>query len=119
MTRHPDFKGIIRDLGGPTANMYQIECRKKLTSGACADKRCIFPDICPVLKIDHSPQVELLKKIRKIPGIRKVFIGSGVRYDMVMADHKCGLSYLIEVVSHHVSGQMKIAPEHTDPYVLK
>jgi len=119
MTGHPDFKGIIRDLGGPTANMYQIECRKKLTSGACLDKRCIFPEICPVLKVDHSPQVELLRKIRKIPGVRKVFIGSGVRYDMVMADHTCGLSYLSEVVGYHVSGQMKVAPEHTDPYVLK
>ncbi len=119
ITQHPDFKGIIRDLGGPTANMYQIECRKKLTSGACADKRCIYPDICPVLKIDHSPQVEILKNIRKIPGIRKVFIGSGVRYDMVMADKKCGIPYLNEVISYHVSGQMKIAPEHTEPYVLK
>ncbi len=119
MTRHPDFKGIIRDLGGPTANMYQIECLKKLTSGACADKRCIFPGICPVLKIDHSPQLELLQKIRQIPGIRKVFIGSGVRYDMVMADEKCGIPYLKEVVNHHVSGQMKIAPEHTEPYILK
>jgi uncharacterized radical SAM protein YgiQ len=119
MTRHPDFKGIIRDLGGPTANMYGIECRKKLISGACVDKRCVFPDICPVLKIDHSPQVGLLKKIRQIPGIRKVFIGSGVRYDMVMADEKCGIPYLKEVVNHHVSGQMKIAPEHTEPYILK
>ncbi|NTW43721.1 MAG: DUF3362 domain-containing protein, partial [Anaerolineaceae bacterium] len=119
MTRHPDFKGIIRDLGGPTANMYQIECRKKLTSGACVDKRCVFPDLCPVLKIDHSPQVELLKKIRQIPGIRKVFIGSGVRYDIVMADEKCGIPYLKEIVNHHVSGQMKIAPEHTEPYILK
>lgn len=118
-TRHPEFKGIIRDLGGPTANMYQIECRKKLTTGACADKRCVFPDICPVLKVDHTPQLELLKKIRQIPRIRKVFVGSGVRYDMVMADGKCGIPYLKEVVNHHVSGQMKIAPEHTEPYILK
>lgn len=119
ITHHPDFKGIIRDLGGPTANMYQIECRKKINSGACLDKRCIFPEICPVLKIDHSPQIDMLNKIRKIPGIRKVFIGSGIRYDMVMADQQCGLSYLHEVVNHHVSGQLKVAPEHTDPYVLK
>jgi uncharacterized radical SAM protein YgiQ len=119
ITRHPQFKGIIHDLGGPTANMYQIECRKKISSGACADKRCLFPEICPVLKIDHTPQVELLQKIRKLPGIRRVFVGSGIRYDMVLADQKCGLPYLKEVVGHHVSGQMKIAPEHTDPYVLK
>lgn len=119
MVKHPDFKGIIRDLGGPTANMYQIECVKKLKSGACLDKRCIFPELCPVLKIDHTPQVELLKKIRAIPGVRKAFVGSGIRYDMVLADQKCGIAYLTEVVNHHVSGQMKIAPEHTDPYVLK
>lgn len=119
MTKHPDFKGIIHDLGGPTANMYQIECNKKISKGACVDKRCIFPEICPVLKIDHAPQVDLLKKVRQIPGVRKVFIGSGIRYDMVIADEQCGLTYLKEVVNHHVSGQMKIAPEHTEPYILK
>ncbi len=119
MTKHPDFKGIIHDIGGPTANMYQIECRKKITKGACVDKRCIFPEICPILKIDHAPQVDLLKKVRQIPGVRKVFIGSGMRYDMVMADEQCGITYLREVVNHHVSGQLKIAPEHTEPYILK
>ena len=119
MTKHPDFKGIIHDIGGPTANMYQVECIKKITKGACADKRCIFPEICPVLKIDHTSQVDLLKKVRQIPGVRKVFIGSGIRYDMVMADEQCGISYLKEVVTHHVSGQLKIAPEHTEPYILK
>ncbi len=118
ISHHPQFKGIIRDLGGPTANMYQIECIKKLSSGACLDKRCIFPEICPVLKIDHSPQIGLLKKIRKIPGVRKVFVGSGLRYDLVLADKACGIPYLTEVINHHVSGQMKIAPEHTDPHVL-
>jgi uncharacterized radical SAM protein YgiQ len=119
ISHHPEFKGIIHDLGGPTANMYQVECRKKQSNGACVDKRCLFPEICPVLKIDHSSQIDLLKKVRKIPGVKKVFIGSGIRYDMVLADHQCGLQYLTEVVDHHVSGQMKIAPEHVDQTVLR
>lgn len=119
MTHHPAFKGIIRDIGGPTANMYQVECAKKIHSGACPDKRCIFPEICPVLKINHTPQVTLLRKIRSIPGVRKVFVGSGIRYDMVMADQACGLTYMKELVHHHVSGQLKVAPEHTDPYILQ
>lgn len=119
MTRHPKFKGIINDLGGPTANMYAIECAKKLHNGACVDKRCLFPEICPVLKIDHSAQINVLTKIRQIPGIKKVFVGSGIRYDMVLADKQNGLAYLKEIVSHHTSGQLKVAPEHADPYVLK
>ena len=119
MTHHPAFKGIIRDIGGPTANMYQIECAKKIHSGACPDKRCIFPEICPVLKINHTPQVSLLRKVRAIPGVRKVFVGSGIRYDMVIEDKACGMNYMKELVSHHVSGQLKVAPEHTDPYVLQ
>lgn len=116
---NPDFKGIIQDLGGPTANMYAIECAKKLTSGACADKRCLFPEVCPVLKIDHAAQISLLKKVRQIPGVRRVFVGSGIRYDMVLADRKNGLQYLREVVQNHTSGQMKIAPEHTEPVILR
>ncbi len=118
MTQVPGFKGIIQDLGGPTANMYAIECVKKQKSGACVDKRCLFPEICPVLKIDHHRQTELLKKVRQIPGIKRVFVGSGIRYDMVLADKQHGLEYLKEVVQHHTSGQMKIAPEHADPRVL-
>lgn len=119
ITKHPKFKGIINDLGGPTANMYAIECAKKLHNGACVDKRCLFPEICPVLKIDHSNQLDLLTKIRQIPGIKKVFVGSGIRYDMVLADKQNGLAYLKEIVAHHTSGQLKVAPEHADPYVLK
>jgi uncharacterized radical SAM protein YgiQ len=118
-TRDPDFKGIINDVGGPTANMYAIECAKKLNSGACVDKRCLFPDVCPVLKIDHAKQVTLLKKIRQISGIKKVFVGSGIRYDMVLADKQQGLNYLTEVVQHHTSGQLKVAPEHMDPVILQ
>lgn len=119
MTRHPLFHGIIHDLSGPTANMYDIECRKKLTTGACADKRCLFPEICPVLKIDHTPQTELLKEITRIPGIKRVFVGSGIRYDMVLSDKLHGSTYLRQIVEHHTSGQLKIAPEHTDPGVLR
>lgn len=118
-TRHPKFRGIIHDLSGPTANMYGFECAKKLNRGACTDKRCLYPEICPVLKIDHQPQVELLQKIRKVPGVKKVFVGSGIRYDMVLADRQNGLSYLKEIASHHTSGQLKVAPEHADPFVLQ
>ncbi len=119
MALEPEFKGIIQDVSGPTANMYGIECAKKLKSGVCEDKRCLFPEPCPALKIDHSRQTKLLKELRAIPGVRKVFIGSGIRYDMVMADQKNGTEYLREVVQHHVSGQMKVAPEHSEPGVLR
>ncbi len=118
ITVHPDFKGIINDLSGPTANMYEVECLKKQKLGACEDKRCIFPVICPVLKIDHSLQIELLKKIRQIPGVKKVFVSSGIRYDMVTADHMHGSQYLKEIAQHHTSGQLKVAPEHSEPSVL-
>jgi uncharacterized radical SAM protein YgiQ len=118
LTLHPKFKGIISDLGGPTANMYGFECEKKLTKGACATKRCLFPTICPKMPIDHGAQITLLREIRKIKGIRKVVVASGIRYDMILADKKNGLSYLTEIVRHHVSGQLKIAPEHCMDSVL-
>jgi len=105
-------------VGGPTANMYAIECSRKLKSGSCKDKRCIYPEYCKTLKIDHSRQIELLRRLRQIPGVKKVFIGSGVRHDMVLEDSKYGLKYLAEVVEHHTSGQLKIAPEHTEDKVL-
>jgi uncharacterized radical SAM protein YgiQ len=118
LTRHPGFKGYISDLGGPTANMYGFECRKKLTSGICTDKRCVYPGICPVMKVDHQPQIDLLRKVRKLPGVKKVFVASGLRYDMILSDQACGDAYLREIVEHHVSGQLKIAPEHTEAHVL-
>jgi len=118
LTKHPGFKGYIQDLGGPTANMYGFECDKKLKKGVCEKKRCIFPEACPLLKIDHSPQTELLAKARQIPGIKKVFVASGIRYDMILADEQGGDCYLRELVTHHVSGQLKVAPEHTDDRVL-
>jgi len=118
LTKLPGFTGFIADVGGPTANMYGIECEKKLKSGACADKRCLFPKICKTLPLAHRRQTELLKKLRTIPGVKKIFVGSGIRYDMVLEDEKYGREYLNELVEHHVSGQIKIAPEHTEESVL-
>ena len=114
----PGFKGYILDVGGPTANMYGFECRKKVEKGSCADKRCLFPEVCPTLKPDHSRQLELLKKLRGLDGIKKVFVASGLRYDLISKDQRHCRQYLKEIVSHHVSGQMKVAPEHTQTYVL-
>ena len=111
------FKGYISDVGGPTANMYGIECGKKLSKGSCKNKRCLYPE-CKQLKVDHSRQRALLRALRDIKGIKKVFIGSGIRYDMVLRDAVCGAAYLQDVVEHHVSGQLKIAPEHTEEAVL-
>lgn len=119
MVRRPGFKGNIQDLSGPTANMYGFECRVKSLRGACPDKRCLYPDVCPILPLTHQPQIELLKELRKIEGVKKVFIGSGIRHDMVLMDGNFGDEYLKELVEHHVSGQLKLAPEHTQPAVLK
>jgi len=114
-----DFKGYILDLGGPTANMYGIECQKKLKLGSCPNKRCLYPQICANLQINHQAQIEILKKIRKIKGIKKVFVASGIRYDMLLEDQKYGEEYLRELIKHHISGQLKIAPEHIEDNVLE
>ncbi len=114
----PKFKGYIADVGGPTANMYDIECSKKLKVGACQDKRCLYPHKCPALKIDHNSQIELLDKLKNIDKIKKIFIASGIRYDMILDDKRNGQMYLEEIIKDHVSGQMKIAPEHTEDKVL-
>jgi uncharacterized radical SAM protein YgiQ len=118
ITRLPNFKGYILDLGGPTANMYGFECEKKLSHGSCLKKRCLYPEVCPLLKVDHSRQIKLLKKIRQIKGVKKVFVSSGLRYDMLLNDQKYGEQYLKELVEEHVSGQFKIAPEHTEEIVI-
>jgi uncharacterized radical SAM protein YgiQ len=118
LTRLPGFKGYLQDVGGPTANMYGFECTKKLTRGACPDRRCLYPVVCPALKPTHQPQIELLQRIQAIPGIKKAFVASGIRYDMVLADTKSGRAYLKEIVTNHVSGQLKVAPEHTEEHVL-
>jgi uncharacterized radical SAM protein YgiQ len=117
-TAHPDFKGNIMDLGGPTANMYGYECPKKLSHGACPDKSCLFPEICTTLRPDHSQYLDLLKKLTALPGIRKVFVSSGIRYDLILRDRKHGRAFLEKLVQDHVSGQLKVAPEHSEPHVL-
>jgi len=116
---HPGFKGTIMDVGGPTANMYGFECSRKFDKGPCPDKRCLFPAACAGLKIDHGRQLSLLKSIREIKGVRKVVVASGIRYDLVLADEKNGYRYLQEILRHHVSGQMKVAPEHSEEHVLR
>jgi uncharacterized radical SAM protein YgiQ len=119
LTRYADFKGYIMDIGGPTANMYGFECQTKLRRGACREKRCLYPEVCPSLKADHRHQLDLLAKIRHVKGVKKAFVASGIRYDLLLSDKEYGAKYLQEVVEHHVSGQMKIAPEHTETGVLK
>lgn len=116
---HPDFKGMIQDVGGPTANMYGFSCSRSTQAGCCPDKRCLYPTVCAGLKVDHSKQLSLLRKLRKLPGVRQVVVASGIRYDMVQADAKHGNDYLDAIVAHHVSGQLKIAPEHSEPDVVR
>ena len=118
-TALPGFKGIISDVGGPTANMYGFECKIKRTRGACPEKGCLFPGICGKMPIRHDRQMRLLQRLRSIPGIRRVFIASGIRYDLILNDRKTGEKYLEEILRHHVSGQLKIAPEHVEENVLR
>jgi len=119
LVRHAEFKGTIHDLGGPTANMYGFECDKKLAKGVCPAKRCVYPSVCRLMQVDHAPQIELLQKVRRIKGVKKVFVASGIRYDLMLADGEHGNAYLRQLVEHHVSGQMKVAPEHTEAHVLQ
>ncbi len=117
--KHPKFKGVITDVGGPTANMYGFECEKKLRAGACADKHCLFPACCNSLKPTHHPQLHLLRALRALPGIRHVFVASGIRPDLVVADKNQGLTYIDELAAYHVSGQLKLAPEHVTKHILE
>lgn len=116
ITKLPGFKGYIHDVGGPTANFRHPACSKQLTKGACKQRQCLYPKPCPHLDTDHSDYIKLLKEVRALDGIKKVFIRSGVRYDYLLAD-KNG-SFLHELCAHHVSGQLKIAPEHISDSVL-
>jgi len=118
LTNHPEFKGYIHDVGGPTANMYGIDCERKKTKGACPNKRCLTPVVCNKLGISHLPQIALLKKLRQMPKVKKVFVGSGIRHDLVLQDQTYGLQYLEEIIRHHISGQLKIAPEHSEDHIL-
>ena len=114
----PDFQGYIYDLSAPTANMYGFECPIKLRKGACLDKNCIYPEVCPALPVDHEQQIDLLRKIRQVKGVKKVFVGSGLRYDLILSDEEHGQAYLKNLIKHHISGQLKVAPEHSQPEVL-
>jgi uncharacterized radical SAM protein YgiQ len=116
---HPRFKGIIRDVGGPTANMFGIECRMKNVQGRCHDKRCLFPRVCPALKPDHGSQMRLLDRLRELSHVREVFVASGLRHDLITADVLSGEEYLRKVIRHHSSGQIKVAPEHSQDEVLR
>ena len=116
LTKDPDFKGYIHDVGGPTANFHQPSCSKQLTAGTCKDRQCLFPKPCPNLTVDHSGYTRLLKKLRAIEGVKKVFVRSGVRFDYVMLDRDD--SFLEELVRYHISGQLKVAPEHVSERVL-
>ena len=118
-TKHNDFKGIISDVGGPSANMYGYECSKKLKAGSCKDKRCLSYTKCAALKPDHSKHTNLLRKLRKVNNVKKIFVASGIRYDLILDDKKHGDEYLEELINHHISGQLKIAPEHVDDNILK
>ncbi len=118
-TTYKDFKGIISDLGGPTANMYGYECKKKLKLGTCDHQRCVDSrHLCSSMRVDHSRMLGMMKQVREVPGIRKAFVASGIRYDLITEDKKHGYSYLKEMVKHHISGQIKVAPEHTEQHVL-
>ncbi len=116
MTQEPDFKGYIHDVGGPTANFRIPSCEKQLTQGVCKNRQCLFPKPCPNLKADHSDYLELLRKLRALPGVKKVFIRSGIRFDYLLAD--ADDTFFRELVEYHISGQLKVAPEHISDAVL-
>ncbi len=116
LTEEPDFKGYIHDVGGPTANFRYPACSKQMTRGACRDRQCLFPEPCKNLKADHRDYLELLRTLRTLPKVKKVFIRSGIRFDYVLADSN--RTFLRELCEHHVSGQLKVAPEHVADPVL-
>jgi uncharacterized radical SAM protein YgiQ len=117
ITKLPDFKGYIHDVGGPTANFRQPACDHQADRGTCRGKQCLFPAACKSLNTNHNDYLELLRAIRKIPGIKKVFVRSGLRYDYLLAAND--MEFLRELCEHHVSGQLKVAPEHISPKVTK
>ena len=116
MVKDKDFKGYIHDVGGPTANFRHPACDKQLTKGACGGRQCLYPTPCSNMKADHSDYVSLLRKLRKIPGVKKVFVRSGIRFDYLLADKKD--TFFKELVQFHISGQLKVAPEHVSDAVL-
>ncbi|MDO5491896.1 MAG: YgiQ family radical SAM protein, partial [Bacillota bacterium] len=119
MTADPRFKGYIHDVGGPTANFHHSGCQKQLREGLCEHRDCLFPRPCPQLNTDHGEYLTVLRKMRRVEGIKKVFIRSGIRYDFLLADRRNGDHFLRELAGHHVSGSLKVAPEHICPEVLR
>jgi uncharacterized radical SAM protein YgiQ len=118
--KYKDYKGIISDVGGPTANMYGYECDKKLKKGTCDFMKCVDADrLCKTMHVNHGRNLNLLRRIRDVEGVRHAFVASGIRYDLINADKEHGYSYLKEMVKHHISGQMKVAPEHTQQHILE
>ena len=117
LTQHPDFKGYIHDVGGPTANFRQPSCQKQEKHGVCPNRQCLFPVPCKNLRADHSDYVDLLRKLRALPKVKKVFIRSGIRFDYLLADEDP--TFFKELVEHHISGQLKVAPEHVADEVLQ
>ena len=117
ITKMPDFKGYIHDIGGPTANFRAPSCKKQEKCGLCADKKCLAPEKCPAVEVDHSDYLSLLRKLRDIKGVKKIFIRSGIRFDYLIYDSD--QSFFKELVTHHTSGQLKVAPEHCSNAVLK
>ncbi|MBO4493247.1 MAG: YgiQ family radical SAM protein [Ruminococcus sp.] len=116
ITKMPDFKGYIHDVGGPTADFRRPSCDKQLSKGLCMGKKCLAPTPCPALKVDHTEYLSMLRKIRKVNGVKKVFIRSGIRYDYLIEDKDD--EFMKELIMHHVSGQLKVAPEHCSAIVL-
>ena len=116
MVKGPDFKGYIHDVGGPTANFRHPACEKQMTKGTCGGRQCLYPTPCKNMNADHSDYVALLRKLRKIPGVKKVFVRSGIRFDYLLADSKD--TFFRELVQYHISGQLKVAPEHVSDAVL-
>ena len=117
ITQEPDFKGYIHDVGGPTANFRSPSCQKQLKYGVCKEKQCLYPKPCKNLVADHSDYISLLRKLRKLPNVKKVFIRSGIRFDYLLADKD--ETFFDELIKYHVSGQLKVAPEHICDVVLK
>jgi uncharacterized radical SAM protein YgiQ len=114
MTRDKDFSGVVSDIGGPTANMYQMQCLRPEVEAVCRRQSCVHPKICKLLGTDHGPLITLMKEARETPGVKKVLVASGIRMDLARRSPE----YMRELVRHHVGGRLKVAPEHTDPHVL-
>ena len=116
LTHLPGFKGYIHDVGGPTANFRRPACEKQMQKGACPNRQCLFPQPCKNIRADHAEFVGILRELRALPGVKKVFIRSGIRYDYLLLDKSP--AFLRELTEHHVSGQLKVAPEHVSANAL-